>query len=98
MTAPELIDLEVQFVHRCGVRHGFLDERRALQAWTDLASAPLQRVAHRPLLHRAWDPRDNVTAYDAACVVLTEILAATLLTADSKLANAPWIRCEVDLV
>ncbi|MEO7195707.1 MAG: type II toxin-antitoxin system VapC family toxin [Pseudonocardiaceae bacterium] len=93
-----MIDLEVQSVLRSGVRHGFLDERRARQAWTDLASMPLQRVSHRPLLHRAWELRDNVTTYDAAYVVLAEILGATLLTADSTLANAPGIRCEVDLV
>jgi predicted nucleic acid-binding protein len=98
LTAPQLIDLEVQSVLRSGVRHGFLDERRARQAWTDLASAPLQRASHRPLLPRAWELRDNLTAYDAAYVVLAEVLEATLLTADSKLAHAPGIRCDVELL
>lgn len=98
VTAPELIDLEVQSVLRSGVRRGLLDERRARQAWTDLVSAPLQRAPHRPLLRRAWELRDNLTTYDAAYVALAEVLGATLLTTDSKLANAPGIRCEVDLV
>ncbi|MGH3751339.1 MAG: type II toxin-antitoxin system VapC family toxin [Pseudonocardiaceae bacterium] len=98
VTAPELIDLEVQSVLRSGVRRGLLDERRARQAWTDLASAPLQRAPHRPLLPRAWELRDNVTTYDAAYVALAEVLGATLLTADSTLASAPGIRCEVDVV
>ncbi len=98
VTAPELIDFEVQSVLRAGVRRGLLDERRARQAWTDLTSAPLHRAPHRPLLHRAWELRDNVTTYDAAYVALAEVLGAILLTTDSKLANAPGIRCEVDLV
>ncbi len=98
VAAPELIDLEVQSVLRSGVRHRLLDERRARLAWLDLASAPLQRAPHRPLLQRAWELRDNVTTYDAAYVALAEILEATLLTADRKLADAPGIRCKVELV
>jgi predicted nucleic acid-binding protein len=98
MTAPELIDLEVQSVLRAGVRRGLLDERRARQVWTDLASAPVHRAPHRPLLPRIWELRDNVTTYDAAYVALAEVLGATLLTTDNKLANAPGIRCKVDLV
>ncbi|MBV9011024.1 MAG: type II toxin-antitoxin system VapC family toxin [Pseudonocardiales bacterium] len=98
VAAPELIDLEVLSVLRSGVRYGLLGERRARQAWTDLASAPLQRAPHRPLLHRAWELRDNLTTYDAAYVALAEVLGAILLTADSKLGNAPGIRCEVELV
>ena len=98
VAAPELIDLEVLSVLGSGVRHGLLEERRARQAWTDLASAPLQRAPHRPLLPRAWELRDNLTTYDAAYVALAEVLGAILLTADSKLGNAPGIRCEVELV
>lgn len=98
MAAPELIDLEVQSVLRSGVRRGLLDERRARLAWSDLASTPLRRAPHRPLLPRAWELRDNLTTYDAAYVALAEILGATLLTTDRKLANAPGIRCDVDLV
>ncbi len=79
-------------------RRATSDERRGRQAWTDLASAPLHRAPHRPLLRRAWELRDNLTTYDAAYVALAEVLGATLLTTDSTLANAPGIRCEVDLV
>lgn len=98
LTAPELIDLEVQSVLRSGVRRGLLDERRARQAWGDLVSMPLHRAGHRPLLPRAWELRDNLTTYDAAYVALAEVLGTTLLTADSKLANAPGIRCDIDLI
>jgi len=98
LTAPELIDLEVQSVLRFAVRRGLLDERRARLALGDLASVPLHRASHRSLLSRAWELRDNLTTYDAAYVALAEVLGTSLLTADSKLANAPGIRCEVDLV
>jgi len=98
LSAPELVDLEVQSVLRAAVRRGLLDERRAWLALGDLASAPLHRAPHRPLLSRAWELRDNLTTYDAAYVALAEVLGTSLLTADSKLANAPGIRCEVDLV
>jgi predicted nucleic acid-binding protein len=39
-----------------------------------------------------------VPTYDAAYVALAEALGATLLTADRKLADAPGIRCDLDLL
>jgi predicted nucleic acid-binding protein len=98
LTAPELIDLEVLSVLRSALRRGLVDERRARLAWGDLAGLPLHRAEHRPLLPRAWELRDNLTTYDAAYVALAEILGTTLLTTDSKLANAPGIRCDIDLI
>ena len=98
LAAPELIDLEVQSVLRSGVRRGLLDERRARLAWSDLVDAPLHRAPHPPLLHRTWELRDNLTTYDAAYIALAEILGTTLFTTDRKLANAPGIRCEIELI
>ena len=49
----------------------------------------------QPLIERIWELRRNFTPYDAAYLAATEALQAThkeqvaLLTADSKLANAP---------
>jgi len=45
-----------------------------------------------------WALRENLTAYDAAYVALTEALAATLLTCDRRLARAPRMRRRVQLV
>jgi predicted nucleic acid-binding protein len=39
-----------------------------------------------------------VTAYDACYVALAEAVDAPLLTADRRLANAPGIRCAVELI
>jgi len=42
--------------------------------------------------------RQNLTAYDAAYVALSEGLGATLLTRDAHLADAPGHRADVELI
>lgn len=98
LTAPQLLDLEVISAWRRFAAPGDLDDRRAALALADLRRLRVQRVAHGPLLERCWGLRDNLTAYDAAYVALAELLEVTLLTADRKLAAAPGLRCEVELV
>ena len=96
--APELIDLEVASVWRRAARAGRLEERRARQALADLASLPLARAPHQPLMGRIWELRDNLTPYDAAYVALAEALEAPVLTADQGLTRAPGPRCEIRLL
>lgn len=98
LAAPELIDLEVASVWRRALRAGRLPERRAGLALADLAAAPVARAPHGPLMARVWDLRDNLTPYDAAYVALAEILDTVLLTADARLAQAPRIQCEVEVL
>ncbi len=45
-----------------------------------------------------WELRANLTAYDAAYVVLGELLDASVVTTDARLARAPDNRARVDLV
>lgn len=98
LAAPELIDLEVASVWRRAARAGRLGEKRAGQALTDLATLPLARAPHQPLISRIWELRDNLTPYEAAYVALAEMLRAPLTTADRRLALAPGVRCEIDLL
>jgi predicted nucleic acid-binding protein len=56
----------------------------------------MMRVPHHPLMPRCWDLRHNLTPYDAAYVALAELLDATLLTTDLRLARASGIRCEIE--
>jgi predicted nucleic acid-binding protein len=98
LVAPELVDLEVLSTLRRAVRAGRLDERRSGQALDDLAALPLRRVPHLPLLARAWELRDNLTAYDAAYVALAESLRALLLTADGGIEKASGVRCDVEIL
>lgn len=98
LVAPELVDLEVLSTLRRAARGGRLDERRSGQALNDLATLPLRRVSHLPLLGRVWELRDNLTAYDAAYVALAEALDALLLTADEAMGKASGVRCEVEVL
>ena len=98
LVAPALIDLEVASAWRGQARGGQLHDRRAEAALADLAALPLERVPHGPLMRRIWDLRDNLSAYDASYVALAESLDTILLTGDERLARAPGIRCEVELL
>jgi predicted nucleic acid-binding protein len=95
--APHLVDAEVLGVLRRAHLRGELDATAAQQAVEDLASWPATRVDHRPLLQRAWELRDSLSAPDALCVALAEVLDATLLTLDPRLASAHGPRCHVEL-
>lgn len=96
--APELLDLEVAQVLRRLVREGALSASRAEQAIQDLLDLRLTRYPHSVLLPRIWQLRHNLSAYDAAYVVLAEKLGATLLTRDTKLASASGHAATVEVV
>lgn len=98
LAAPELIDLETASVIRRGLLAGRLNHRRAQLALIDLVELPLHRAPHRLLLVRCWELRDNLTIYDAAYVALAELLDVVLVTADARLAGAPGLRCELELL
>ena len=96
--APELLDVEVTAAWRRHEAAGRLDSRRAALARSDLRDLPVQRVSHRLLMERCWELRANVTVYDAVYVALAELLDAPLVSADRKLANAPGLRCQVEVL
>jgi predicted nucleic acid-binding protein len=98
LAAPELVDLEVLSAFRRLCATGKLTAERADAALADLQAIRIRRVAHRPLVPRCWELRENVTAYDAVYIALAEALGATLLTADRRLAGAPGVRCNFELV
>lgn len=96
--APELLDLEVAQVLRRLVREGALPASRAEGAIEDLLDLRITRYPHLVLLPRIWQLRHNLSAYDAAYVVLAEKLGATLLTRDAKLASAARHSAIVEVV
>ena len=96
--APHVLDLEVASALRALLRRGELAEPLARSGLRHLAVLPVTRVPHEPLLSRCWELRHNLTVYDAAYVALAETTGATLLTSDQRLARAPGIRCEVELL
>ena len=96
--APHLLDLEVCQVLRRMLRRSQIESQRAEQALADLADFPIERYAHTPMLSRIWALRENLTAYDAAYMVLAEALDAELVTCDAALKSVPGCRARVNLV
>lgn len=96
--APHLVDLEVLSVLRRQAGAELLDARRAGLALQDLLSLPVTRYPHLPFAPRVWELRNNLTPYDAAYVALAESLGCVLVTVDARLAQAPGIRCGVEIV
>jgi len=94
--APHLVDAEVLGVVRRAHLRGELDATAAGQAVEDLGAWPAERVDHRPLLARAWQLRDSLSAPDALYVALAEALDATLLTLDQRLARSHGPLCAVE--
>jgi predicted nucleic acid-binding protein len=96
--APALVDAEVGHALRGLVRRGEISARKAGNAFGDLFEMRLQKVPHRHLVDRAWQLRDNVSFYDGLYVALAEAVGSPLLTFDRKLAKAPGLRTEIELV
>jgi predicted nucleic acid-binding protein len=90
---PDLADVESVALFRRRWLDRDLTEQRFREAVDDLLALPFARFPGGPLMIRAYELRDNVTAYDASYVALAEALDATLLTADARLAAAPGINC-----
>jgi predicted nucleic acid-binding protein len=86
--APHLLDLEVAQVLRRMVREAVVSAVRADQAIQDLLDLRVTRYPHNLFLPHIWRLRNNLSAYDAAYVVLAQELGATLVTRDSRLASA----------
>jgi predicted nucleic acid-binding protein len=96
--APHLVDAEVGHALRRGVRAGELSAKAARAALADLLEMRLQRVSHHLLAERAWELRANVSFYDGLYVSLAEALEAPLVTLDGRLAKAPGVRAEIEVV
>ncbi|HEY0949533.1 type II toxin-antitoxin system VapC family toxin [Nocardioides sp.] len=96
--APSLLGVEVAGVLRGLVRAGDTTATRASVALDDLDAADIALHDPTPLLQRVWDLRDDLTTYDAVYVALAEVLDATLVTTDVRIAKAPGLRARVDVV
>lgn len=96
--APHLIDLEVTHALRRLEQRRVITEERAELALLDLEALGLQRRPHDVLLPRIWELRANATSYDAAYLVLAEVLDAPLVTTDGKLARVAGCRARVEVI
>jgi predicted nucleic acid-binding protein len=95
---PHLCTVETLSVLRSWVRRFEVSPWRATAAVEDLQEFDAVRYPHEPLLTRAWEVRENVSAYDAVYVALAESLRATLLTCDARLGRAPLRGVTIDVI
>ena len=96
--APHLLDVEVLSALRRLVRTGEVDADRAADAIEDLGLLRIIRHAHLDLATRAWELRENVTAYDAVYLALAESLDATVVTCDRPLSAASGHTARIEVI
>jgi predicted nucleic acid-binding protein len=82
---PYLIDIEVLSALRRLVSGRRIDAHRSEEFLAGLATLPVERCAHTPLIGRIWELRHNFTAYDATYIALAEATGSALYTCDEKL-------------
>lgn len=98
IAVPAHFDAEVFSALGRLCRAGEVDEERVEIGLDLLVRAPLVRYPIAPLLREAWMLRHNLTLRDGLYVALARRLEATLVTADSRLAQAPGLRVPVIVV
>lgn len=96
--APTLLDFDFVSAIRGLTLRGQLAVARAADALADFDDLDVRRWASADSLRRrAFALRDNLSAYDAAYVVLAEALECPLLTRDRRLAAACGHLVRVDV-
>ena len=99
LAVPHLIDSEVTNVLRRLVAQQVISDTQGTAALDGFSRLVLSRYPADWLRPRMWALRHNLSAYDATYVALSEMLGATsLLTTDARLATAPGINCDVELL
>ena len=96
--APHLIDVEVLSALRRLVQAREVGAARAEEAIGDLALLRIRRHGHLDLTTRAWELRQNFTAYDAVYLALAESLDATVVTCDRPFGAAPGHSARIDVI
>lgn len=96
--APGLLDFEVISALRGLTLGGHMSPARAQDLLTDFDDLLIHRWPSADALRRrAFQLRDNVSAYDAAYIALAEALGCPLLTRDTRLPRCSGhdVRIEV---
>lgn len=98
LAAPAVVDLEVTQVVRRLLLAKIINPALAEEALADFLALRIDRFTSTEMLPRIWGLRNNISAYDAAYVVLAEALDAPLYTRDAKLAAATGHGAKIILI
>lgn len=97
--APHMVDAELGNVLRKQERAGTITPHQARTALHATRGLVHYRYPHLDqLADMAWSWRHNLSFYDALYVALATRLNLPLLTSDQRIANAPHLTCDIDLV
>ena len=96
--APHLLDVEVLSALRRLARTGEVLPKRAEEAVEDLRLLRVMRHGHLDLAARAWELRQNLTAYDAVYLALAEALNATVVTCDRPFGAATGHSARIEVI
>jgi predicted nucleic acid-binding protein len=95
ITGPQLLPFEVANVLCRQQLSGEIDATTATLAHADLVELPLKLWPYSVLAERAWPLRDRLTVYDASYVALADLIGASMVTLDQRLARAHGLPCKV---
>ena len=98
LVAPELLDIEVLHTLRKLETTKAIPSSRRAHILDDFRALPIRRFRHAALWQDVWRLRRNLTAYDASYVALARQLDASLVTRDERIARAPDVGIEVEVV
>jgi predicted nucleic acid-binding protein len=98
LVAPAIVDGEAGSAVRRQWRHGSLSDERAIIAIDALGALEMTRFEHRALLPRAWELRHDLTFTDGLYIALAEQLDIPLVTLDARIAAAPHIAADVEVL
>jgi predicted nucleic acid-binding protein len=98
LVAPELLDIEVLHTLRRLEATNAIPASRRARVLEDFRALPIRRFRHAALWQDVWQLRKNLTAYDACYVALAHQLEAILVTRDERIARAPGLGINIEVV
>lgn len=96
--APHIVKAEAVSGLRKLTAKGEVAERQCSPLIRQIMDLHIDTYPIEGFIPRIWALRANLTVYDAWYVALAEVLEIPLVTTDHRLARAPGIDCDVDLI
>ena len=97
LCAPALMPFECANVIRRQELSRRITAQHAVQARINVIDLAVELWPYDVLAERIWELRANLSSYDAAYVALAELMDATLVTLDHRIARSPGVQCVVEV-